>query len=320
MDIKITVIIPVYKVEKYLNRCIESVVKQAYKNLEIVLVDDGSPDNCPKICDEWAKKDKRIKVIHKENRGVSSARNSGLKIASGDYITFLDGDDAFSDQLSTNIQLIDKSSDLVIAPISKLGKEQETKINKFIKDWTVNKIYSFYDFNIDLCLSSCCSKFIKSTIAKNQFFITTATIGEDMEYMCRIYSKSKSIRVINEPFYEYLIREDSVMQTDGFKKAIKLLNSTISIMDSTKENDLNILAKKQLLAIYSENLYGIFKEVELCDKEEKKQLFINLKQNKLLFSYARKKSKRFFYMTINIFGFKIAHFLLKYARKFKLID
>lgn len=93
MGEKISVIIPVYKVEKYLDRCIESIVNQTYKNLEIILVDDGSPDNCPSICDEWAKKDSRILVIHKDNGGVSSARNAGLDVATGVYIGFVDSDD-----------------------------------------------------------------------------------------------------------------------------------------------------------------------------------------------------------------------------------
>ena len=89
----ISVIVPIYNVEKYLNRCIESIVNQTYKTLEIILVDDGSPDNCPQICDEWKEKDNRIKVIHKKNGGLSDARNAGLDIAQGEYIAFVDGDD-----------------------------------------------------------------------------------------------------------------------------------------------------------------------------------------------------------------------------------
>ena len=93
MDGKISVIVPVFKVEQYLNRCIQSIVNQSYDDLEIVLVDDGSPDACPSICDSWARIDKRIKVIHKKNGGLSSARNAGLDIATGDYIAFVDSDD-----------------------------------------------------------------------------------------------------------------------------------------------------------------------------------------------------------------------------------
>lgn len=96
---KISVIVPVYRVEPYLNRCVQSIVDQTYRNLEIILVDDGSPDNCPAICDAWAAKDPRIKVIHKENGGLSDARNAGLAAAAGEYIGFLDSDDWVSPEM-----------------------------------------------------------------------------------------------------------------------------------------------------------------------------------------------------------------------------
>lgn len=89
----VSVVLPIYNVEKYLDRCIESVVKQTYSNLEIILVDDGSPDGCPQKCEEWAKKDSRIKVIHKANAGLGYARNTGIENASGEYICFFDSDD-----------------------------------------------------------------------------------------------------------------------------------------------------------------------------------------------------------------------------------
>ena len=89
----ISVIVPVYKVEPYLDRCVQSIVSQTYENLEIILIDDGSPDQCPAMCDSWAERDPRIRVIHKENGGVSSARNEGLKAATGTWLSFVDSDD-----------------------------------------------------------------------------------------------------------------------------------------------------------------------------------------------------------------------------------
>ena len=89
----VSVIVPIYNTEKYLDRCIKSIVNQTYKNLEIILVDDGSPDNCPSICDNWARIDSRINVIHQKNSGVSAARNAALDLASGEYIGFVDSDD-----------------------------------------------------------------------------------------------------------------------------------------------------------------------------------------------------------------------------------
>ena len=93
MDEKISIIIPVYKVENYLEKCIDSILCQTYRNLEVILVDDGSPDKCGEICDRYAAKDNRVKVIHKKNAGVARARNDGIDIATGDYISFIDSDD-----------------------------------------------------------------------------------------------------------------------------------------------------------------------------------------------------------------------------------
>lgn len=103
MDCTISVIVPVYNSEKYLKRCIDSILNQTYKAIELILVDDGSPDNCSKICDEYAKKDKRVRVIHKTNAGVSAARNSGLEIASGNYATFVDSDDYIEPEMYGNM-------------------------------------------------------------------------------------------------------------------------------------------------------------------------------------------------------------------------
>ena len=89
----ISVIVPVYKVEQYLDRCVESILAQTFKDLEIILVDDGSPDACPQMCDKWAEQHQNIKVVHKPNGGLSSARNAGIEVASGDYIGFIDSDD-----------------------------------------------------------------------------------------------------------------------------------------------------------------------------------------------------------------------------------
>ena len=92
-EIKISIIVPVYKVEHELDRCVKSLLGQTYKNIEIILVDDGSPDCCPKMCDEFARQDNRVKVVHKRNGGLSDARNAGLKVASGEYVLYVDSDD-----------------------------------------------------------------------------------------------------------------------------------------------------------------------------------------------------------------------------------
>lgn len=110
---KISVIVPVYKVEPYLDKCISSIVNQTYKNLEIILVDDGSPDNCPAMCDAWAEKDSRIRVLHQRNQGGGAARNAGLDLASGSLIAFVDSDDYIVPDMYAHLYtLLEQSVDI----------------------------------------------------------------------------------------------------------------------------------------------------------------------------------------------------------------
>ena len=129
----ISVVIPVYKVEQYIHECVDSVIAQTYKNLDIILVDDGSPDSCPAICDEYAERDNRIRVIHKKNGGLSSARNAGIDIARGEYICFVDSDDYVSEiyveQLYTTLK--ESGADMACTMIA-LERKRETLAHAII--------------------------------------------------------------------------------------------------------------------------------------------------------------------------------------------
>ena len=170
--INFSVIIPIYKVEKYLRQCINSVLNQTYKNFEIILVDDGSPDGCPQVCDEYKKQHKNIKVIHKENGGLSDARNVGLKEAFGEYIIFLDSDDYWNDNLflENAFKIICKeNSDLFVFGMQKyfedidIYKDKERNIGKseLIVELIKNNHFK----------ASACDKIIKSKIIKDNNMI-----------------------------------------------------------------------------------------------------------------------------------------------------
>ena len=135
----ISVIVPVYKAEKYLDKCVQSIVNQTYKNLEIILVDDGSPDNCPQMCDEWAKKDSRIKVIHKENGGVSSARNAALDICLGEYAAFADSDDFIEENMLESMM---KTAEKAKAEVVVCGFTFEENGQEISKIPLNNKVYT----------------------------------------------------------------------------------------------------------------------------------------------------------------------------------
>ena len=209
----ISIIIPVYKVEEYLEKCIESVLKQTYTNLQIILVDDGSPDNCGKICDEYAKKDPRIEVIHKVNGGLSDARNVGIAKAKGKYIGFVDSDDYIKeDMYEILINLIKKyDADVSICNLYDVidGKEyirnnengiqeysrleilKEVLLDKNIQSYAWNKLYKKELFDE-----------IKYPIGKKY---------EDIGTTFYVFEKCNKIVVTSKPEYYYLKRSDSLV-------------------------------------------------------------------------------------------------------------
>lgn len=220
MNPKISVIIPVYGVEKSLDRCVESVVKQSYTDLEIILVDDGSPDNCPKMCDEWASHDARIRTVHRENGGQSCARNTGLSVATGDYVTFVDSDDWIAlDTIEYCIKLLMMNdADLVQYQI------HETSVESFavhqpkekIVIWNNhNEIMQFYmmstttgvggDYSVCQCL------FSKWALEGEIFRI--GKINEDIDFKYRVLSKCKKMVVTNQ--YKYFYRQGEVTTSMG---------------------------------------------------------------------------------------------------------
>lgn len=218
----ISVIIPVYKVEKFLKRCVESVLNQSYTNFEIILVDDGSPDNCGKICDDYAKKDARISVIHKKNGGLSSARNAGLDVAKGEWIFFIDSDDCIKEE--TFEELIKYSEkgkyDVVVGQMAHLyagNHIKKCKLYEYSND--IEKIRK--DAIIDKVPNYICSKLIKSFIFENLRFPLNQK-SEDL-YICPyVFMKAKSAIVIPKAYYLYS-RENENSISNG-----KSLKGTIS--------------------------------------------------------------------------------------------
>ncbi len=221
MNDLISIIVPVYNVEKYLDRCVESIVNQTYTNIEIILVDDGSPDNCPTICDEWAKKDNRIRVIHKANGGLSDARNAGLAVASGEYIAFVDSDDWIDTQMYKVLyeSIINTKSDIASCGARRVWLDGRPAC-ELIKD-TNDCVLEREDAMKALISSNGLIQVVWNKLYKRNVVegiqYPVGLIHEDEFWSWRVISRANRIVILKESFYNYLQRDDSIMGI-GFSK------------------------------------------------------------------------------------------------------
>lgn len=313
---KVSIIIPVYKVEKFLDRCLTSIVNQEYKNLEIILVEDGSPDKCPEICDDWAKKDSRIKVIHKQNGGVSSARNMGLDIASGDYITFVDSDDYLSKDFSLCLRNI-ADRNVYCFPYYAVSNDNSSKISPNY-NWKEDEVVE--DLNegkVSAGLyNAIWNKIFKaSTIKENNLrFDTNYVIAEDLKFVIDWFKVSNEMSFINIPYYNYFQNDGSVMQNVTFKK----IENTLSICEygiSILSEIENKKTKKFLRKLISENLLTVFVRTNKYEVQENQNLVERLKKCKKYISYGSTLSKKMIVLAVKIFGVACASKMLKIFKK-----
>lgn len=228
---KISIIVPVFNVEKYLSKCIESLVKQTYKNIEILLINDGSQDNSLNICKEWEKKDDRIKVFSQRNQGLSEARNTGIKNAKGNYICFVDSDDlVLSDFIEILYYLIKKYGCEIaqVNFIEKTDDEIEKKIN-IEKQIFNEKILSSRDMIKGLTTNDhkknviVWNKIYKKELFENLSF-KNGKIYEDEFFTWKVFMKCKKIAVSDKILYVYRIRKNSIMNLQRKKISIKNLD------------------------------------------------------------------------------------------------
>lgn len=217
MSSLISVIVPIYNVEKYLARCIDSIINQTYKNLEIILVDDGSPDDCPKLCDDYAEKDGRIKVVHKKNGGLSDARNAGMAIATGEYISFIDSDDyVFEDFFETLLNtMLKENSD--IAECSVVKFYEDNHFDDFSDDLSV-KTYETQDALSALIGENPFHQHVWNKLYKTELVkdipYAVGKLNEDEFWTYQVFGKAQKISKVNKTMYFYFQRNSSIMGVD----------------------------------------------------------------------------------------------------------
>ena len=238
MDDLISVIIPVYKVEKLLRRCVQSVIDQSYINLEIILVDDGSPDNCGVICDELAQADSRVKVIHKKNGGLSDARNAGIDIATGDWIGFVDSDDYIASDMYENLLSLCRRTGADIAVCKYICVlEDETAEFKTSGEFRVIED-PFREF---IC-NKCCAVNVWNKLYKKELFgkirYPVGILYEDLATTYKLIDCTKKIVISDSEHYAYVQRSDSIMGNTRFMMKQDKVQIVNEMWDYIEQKDI----------------------------------------------------------------------------------
>jgi len=322
----ISIIVPIYKVEEYIKNCIDSIISQTYKNLEIILVDDGSPDNCGNICEEYSLKDKRIKVIHKKNGGLSSARNAGLDIASGEYIGFIDSDDWIEGDMYESLYnaLVEHNADISVCGRYIVQGNRITTISDSEKAEVFTRREALSELVLDEY--SGMKNFAWDKLYKKELFenirYPEGKYYEDIFTTYKLFSLSNKIVDIKSPKYYYLLREDSICGTNDASKRYDYYLANIECLEYIKnlEPQLAAMCDKQMfnrihfclndilsldytkneytkeineiLNKLKENYFNIKNSKEMGLKQKISLMFISKNSNLYSFIYPKHKSKK----------------------------
>ena len=243
----ISIIVPVYKVEKYLNRCLDSIIAQTFTDWEGILIDDGSPDNCGKICDDYAKKDERFVVVHQENAGVSAARNVGLDIAKGDYIGYVDGDDWIENTMFEYLYNKAIYNNIDVVTCAYKGQTEESFEITITNSIAAKKML----FLQKGCRGFLWSKLIKSSKINDVRFCTDISYMEDTQFLFSVFSNCDTYIFTSEEVYNYYVNQESVTHKQGLNNHSK---SALNFLENLIEKEKNIDLKKCIIADYGRYL------------------------------------------------------------------
>ena len=291
---KISIIVPVYNVEQYLPRCIDSILNQSFADFELLLIDDGSKDKSGAICDEYAAKDSRITVFHKKNGGVSSARNVGLDNARGEWLAFIDGDDDITEGYF-NIRQEHEGVDVIIKPYSVVNADgRVTCHNNELSILTgKDKIFRYY---VQKRNNALWDKIIKRKTVGTKRFNTNVSIGEDFLFFLSVLPNVKSIAFDDTGSYRYFLRQSSAMQSVDIKRRIEILWQNIDNVKSfTNTDDLRLLQKGIVYKSYVLLLYRLRDELDDNGRLKLKTLLKEMKYSDLKFIDFNSKKMLFFH-------------------------
>lgn len=314
---KFSIILPVYKVEKYICPCVDSILGQSFKDFEVILVDDGSPDKSPEICDEYAQKDSRVKVIHKPNGGQADARNVGLEVAQGDYICYIDSDDFLA-------------NDGVLQLLAKKTESKPDIVHYKFKEWFESDGHfadCHFDYNVftegrtlaeiycdlvdkDAYYNSAWSKIIRrELLIDNNIRFEKGIVGEDNEWYYHVVMVAESLVLVDEPLYVYRRRQGSTTTSTTRKNLLDqlyVLSKWEKILQN-KDDDARTkvvrgsLAKQfcSALIIYA----GLSGVSDLYPQLKEKSYLLNYSNTKRVVTF--RKAKKYFGLKGLIFGLRL---------------
>ena len=255
-NIKVSVIVPVYKVpKKFLEKCINSLINQTLKDIEIIIVDDGSMDECSNICDQYSKEDNRIRVIHKSNGGLCSARNDGVKIAKGEWISFIDGDDWIEEDAYNKLYMCataDEDIDVVMFGYVKDYKNKSINMD-YKKYFSDNKIYKSIEeikyiqtliLNYNANCAMVPTKFINKNFLINNNLLHDEELrqgAEGIEFNIRLFAKAKKVKFIDKNFYHYEYNDKSITTTHDELNHKMVLDCFRKIKDQLDYSDKKMM-------------------------------------------------------------------------------
>lgn len=275
----ISVIVPVYKTEAYLDRCVQSIVDQTYTNLEIILVDDGSPDNCPQICDEWAKKDSRILVIHKANGGLSDARNVGMRVMRGEYVAFVDSDDWLAKAFIENLYTVAsenhcEAAGCVFCMTSELCAESGNMQANLLR--IVDRYTAVSELIDDKIRQVVWNKLYRRDLIQDISF-AKEKYHEDEFWSYQVLGRITRYAEVDYKGYFYFQRQESIMGAPYSIKRLDALEARIERLAFLAEHLPQLTDKGQINLFFTCVYHGQM-ALKYLNQEEKKVAFMRLKE------------------------------------------
>lgn len=312
MNPLISVIVPIYNVEKYLARCVDSIVNQTYKNLEIILVDDGSPDLCPQMCDDYVEKDSRIKVVHKKNGGLSDARNAGMAVSTGEYISFIDSDDYVSDDFFECLLDVMNKENSDIAECSVVKFYEDNRFDELSDDLSV-KTYDTQDAMSALIAENPFHQHVWNKLYKTELVkdipYAVGKLNEDEFWTYQVFGRANKVSKLNKTMYYYFQRNSSIM---GVGYNIRRLDALEGKANRQKyiENNFPDLSTQAKIDLYGSCMFAYQSVLKFMSGADKKKALELIRKYRKMYNLsfdeiklADKSARKYFYLAKCNFGF-----------------